>query len=402
MNFLKKIKSSGVKYVVEYASLQEETIYALTKAKIVSGELSIDHQIAGNTIEELTSTIGHKPLTLIVNTNKVLTRKVAINTKTTQILSDAFPNLVLEDFYYQIYTTSQHAFVSVVRKEYVHSIIQEFKKNKITITNFIIGPIHISGVLKFLEVNEIDLLGYKIIVAQQSNEVTKIQPFSETTNKVYEIENQEIKSSNLLGVSVLIKQLLGTVFEGNIQDKNKKLKKEYAENQFFKNALIYGVGALLSLLLINAFVFNRKFSEIQLLQEEAQVFNSHKKRLKEKKETIKSKEAIVQSILNTGFSKSSFFANQIIQIIPKSILLEQFSYQPLLRSIKKNKRIEIEENGLEIKGISNHKEEFNTWLKQLENFVFVTNVIIEEYGVVKGKEASFEIRLNLKEDESKK
>jgi len=37
-------------------------------------------------------------------------------------------------------------------------------------------------------------------------------------------------------------------------------------------------------------------------------------------------------------------------------------------------------------------------LKQLEQFVFINNVIIEEYGVVKRKEANFEIHLNLKEE----
>jgi len=397
MNFINNIKSVKVKCIVECASFLDESVFAVTKAKIVSGELAIDSQGVYKTIEESANMLLKKPVTLVVNTNKVLTRKVAETAKSSQILSEAFPNLALEDFYYQIYTSPQSAFVSVVRKEYVHEIIRKFRDCEVEITNFVVGPIHVSGVQRFITNNKLETLGQAIVFDQEAKAITNIQPLQEVETKEYEVEGQIIESSNLLGVSVLINDLLGVTLESNIQEKNQELKKRYSEKQFFKNTLLYGVGGLLCVLLINAFVFNRNFSQIQSLQEEAQVFNSHKKQLENKRTQVKSKEAIVQSILNTGFSKSSFFVDRIIQVLPKSILLEQFGYQPLTRSIKKNKKIEIEKNVLEIKGTSNNKEEFNDWLKQLENFGFVNNVIIEEYGVVKGKEASFEIHLNTKE-----
>jgi len=398
MNFWDNIKSSKVAYAVEYTSLHSHFFYALTKSKMVSGELSLQHQQVENSIEKFVDHIAHKPISLIINTPKVLTRKVSQTENTSQILSNAFPNLVLDDFYYQIHTSpspSKESFVSVVRKQYVHEVIQEFTNHKIIVTNFVIGCTNISGILKFLNGNEVHLLSHKINFNGAA--ITKIQPLEEAIEKTYIIENQEVKSSNLLGVSVLINQFLGNAYNGNIEAKNKQLKQTHSEKYFFKNALFYGIGALLTILLINAFIFNRKFSQIQSLQEEEQVFNNHKKQLQEKKKRIKNKEAIVQSILNTGFSKSSFYINQMIQILPKSILLEQFTYQPLSRSIKKKKKIELKQKTLKINGVSNNKEAFNYWLKQLEELSFVNNVIIEAYGITKGKNADFEIHLNIVE-----
>lgn len=395
MQLLNTIKNKKKACVVECASLQGTSTYAALTAHTIAKELVVDKQLVVNEVSKLKVFVDTIPVILVLNTNKVLTRKVAINSQPTQLVSSAFPNLTLSDFYFQIYTSSQNAFVSVVRKEYVHAVLEEFVDKKINIVSFSIGFGNVNGVLPFLNKQNVTTLSHQISFESNTDTVIGVQPISDSVLESYEVEGQQIQSTHLVGLGLMINQLLSKNIIGNIIDKNKELKKAYSEQKFFKNGLLYGVGALLLILLVNAFVFNRKFTQIQLLQEEKLVFDNHRKQLEQKKNNIKKKEALVQSILNTGFSKSSFFVDRVIQIKPNSILLNQLTYQPIVKSVKKNKKIELKEKVLKVKGTSNDKKEFNNWITQLENLDFIYNVIIEEYGLVKGKQSNFEIHLNL-------
>ncbi|WP_299223281.1 hypothetical protein [uncultured Aquimarina sp.] len=335
---------------------------------------------------------------LSITDSNVLSKEILSTGTDQEILTEAYPNLDLNDFYYQILKTSEKSFVAICRKQYVDTLISAYKKVNIQITNIDLGDLRISSLLSYFR--DTELLTYSSTILSNNGEISSIESNNSSIEE-YKIETIVIPSTHTLPFACILDTVTNqTSISGNTEEKNAELLHTYKESQFFKKTLQYGIGFLLISLLINFFVFNSKYTAWQELQEEQQIYSTQKKGIEKQQSIVNTKEAIVQSIVNTGFSKSSYYIDQIIQSLPTTVTLNSFTYQPIAKTIRTEKPIVIRERTLLITGNSSDKAAFTAWLDSIEDVSFVKATTIN-YGWDKKNTSAFEIAINLIDDTEK-
>ncbi|KAA1247608.1 hypothetical protein [Aquimarina sp. RZ0] len=336
---------------------------------------------------------------LIITDSNVLTKEVFVTASDQEVLSEAYPNLNLDDFYYQILKTTTRSFVAVCRKAYVDTVITQYKKANISITTIDLGILKTTALLSYI--SDAEVMTYTSVITLDTNEVIAIGVNHGDTQN-YTIDTITIPSTHTLPFAAILDTVTNqTRISGNIEDKNLELKHQYKESQFFKKTLQYSVTFLLISLLINFFIFNSKYKSWQGLQEEQQIYTTQKERIKKQQFIVSTKEAIVTSIVHTGFSRSSFYVDQIIQSQPETVLLTTFIYQPVTKTMRNDKPISFKKNTITITGDSTDKLSFTTWLNRIESLEYVQGVTIINYGLSTKNTADFEIAINLIDDTEK-
>ncbi len=383
-------------------SIQGDKLLILgLEIQLKKGELDISRSFITKSIRDVVDYAKNtQKISLVITDDNILTKEVSSTDTEIEILLEAYPNLNLDDFYYQILKTNTKSFVSVCRRDYVDTIIQNYKKENILITNLSLGNLKMAALTSYIQNEEI--LNHTSLIQIQDKQVTAILPNTNHDQQDYTLEGLTIASSYTLPMAIVLDSFLPeTKIIGNIEEKNLQLQNEYKESTFFKKTLQYGIGFLLITLLINFFVFNAKYKKWQGLQEEIQVYTTQNESIKKQQSIVGTKEAIVNSILTTGFSKSSLYADQIIQSMPTTVLLNSFTYQPTAKTIRSDKPILLKNNSISVTGNSTDKADFTAWLNAIEDLVFVDTVTIIKYGMDKKNTSGFEITINLAHDTTK-
>ena len=154
---------------------------------------------------------------------------------------------------------------------------------------------------------------------------------------------------------------------------------------------------MLLALLANTLLFNSYFKKEQLLQEEVQLVETLEKSDSIKLGEVESKERIVNHILLSGSSRSSYYLNRIAAIKPSSIGFTDIKFQPLERSIRPDKKIEYKGNEITITGESRDKADFSQWMEALEHYPWAAKVTVSHYGFLKTGVSNFTVMIIIKD-----
>lgn len=355
-----------------------------------------------NLINELSKKLSkNQHLFLIINTDKVLIRKISNSVNKNNQLSNAFPGLNYSEFYFNILTTDKNSFIAVCRKDYVHSLIETFSKENIEVLGFELGFASLNNIIPTLGENSIETNKFQFEI-----ENGHIQNFEETEQEstaLYRIDSIEVPSKYLLALSGLMNYVSEPLqLQYNYNETNKSLKQNHSQKNFFRKGVVIILGVLLSSLLINAMYFSNYFKKQQALEEESLMIRNQQNLVLLKKEEIESKERLVENILNNENSKSSFYINRIISQKPGTIIFNEIEYQPLVKAIRADKNIEYIPNEIIVKGISSSKPDFTTWIETLENEIWLESTLVINYAITSQNNSIFELRLIINEDVSKK
>ncbi|MEW7280940.1 hypothetical protein ABW636_20295 [Aquimarina sp. 2201CG1-2-11] len=386
---------------LEYSTYDGASSYIGLDVQQRKGELDVNQIFTAQTTKELTNFIpSQKSIHLVITDDQVLSKEVQHTGTDNEIVSEAFPNLNLTDFYFQILRTEDKSFIAVCRKAHIEDMIDTLKKDNIMTTSVSLGGLKSIALVPYVAGER--LLSYTEEIHFGTNTIHTILPKKENINEEYAIEGLTFPATHTLPLAVALDTFsVSDAISGNISSLNEELTRKHKESRFFKNALQIGIGTILITLLINFFVFNSNYKKWQGLQEELQVYTTQKEQITKKQSEVATKEALVQSILTTGFSKSSLYIDQIINILPTSIRLTSLDYQPLLKPVRKNKFIELQKNYISITGKSIDKESFTIWLRTIENLSFIDVVTITKYGLDKQNTSDFELTLTIKSDGTK-
>lgn len=386
--------------MLEYSHHEGKPIFLGLELVQKKGELDIDQTFVVEHLQNISQFVRKQQLNLIITDDQVLLKEVSDTGTDADIVSEAFPNLNLNDFYYQILRTTKKSFIAVCRKIHVQTLIEQIEKTKIKVISVSLGALKMAALAEYAA--DEDLISYANKVVFDNGEVDFIIPENEKQEKQYRIEDLDFSSKYTLPLAVAMDLIVATSkVSGNLEIKNQELHKEYKGIRFFKNTLQIGIGFLLGTLLLNFFVFSSNYKKWQTLQEELQVYTTQKEQILIKQKEVETKENLVQSILTTGFSKGSFYIDQIVQVQPSTIILNSFTYQPLQKPVRKDKMIEIKQGIISISGESTDKGDFTVWLKTIEELEFIDNVTIIQYGLNKRNVSDFELTLSIKKDGTK-
>ncbi len=375
----------------------KEKLYGVT-AKKKQGEFTDLEYLQFPSLLEVGKNLpDHQHCFLVINSDRVLIKTVSFQESDPKTVSNAFPGLSLVDFYFEILKTPYGSLLAVCRKDYVQNIIKELEQQKIHVLGFHLGITSLQVLTSLFKEEKIIVPRYQIGI--EENSIRDIVPHQNHSGTIYELEDIKVMSEFLLSLGLLSSYTgAGLDSSNNFGDENKHLFNQHQEKNFFKKGMFLGVGLLLVSLLVNTFFFNAYFKKEQQLNEELVFMETQQKGMESKMEEVNKKEKLVDHILNSGSSKSSYFINKIIALKPSTIGFSDIQYQPLNRSIRPDKQIEYSQNSIVVSGESKDKDEFSQWITDLGKLKWVEKVSVVNYGNVSKGVNSFSITIALKNE----
>jgi Tfp pilus assembly protein PilN len=384
---------------VEHATQNEQDIIYTTLLKKNKNGLDIANTLKEYTFDKALENLSSKQhISLVINNANVLTKQVeSTDTDSLKIVHQAFPNINLSDFYYTIFTQNKYRFVSICRKTYIDEITHNYIKSGFFVINIALGNSVASVVSPFLETEDISTSNATI--AYQNKEIISIKQEENLNSLSYNINGLSIANNYILSSSAALNTLLNTYNPiSNISDLVCSLELNYKQSRFYNVFLKLGLAMILVILLINFFAFNNYFNDVKLLQQSSQINKVTKEKILKLNTNVNHSQKMVEDMLKSNSSKSSYYINTIIQGLPASILLSEINYQPILKRIKPGQQINIEKNYIVISGESNNSEAFSKWLSALEQINWIYRVDILSYQDYSKFNSKFNIKLQVIND----
>ncbi|MGV8946812.1 MAG: hypothetical protein ACOH1N_10325 [Lutibacter sp.] len=393
---LKYIKYGSIYGAVEHQKCDEGERLALLLLKKKKNEFNIELQNQFSSIVEMVKIINKEQhLYLIVNNNQVLSKSITKDLNENNAIQKAFPNIKINDFYYEILQLDEKTYISICRKEYVNELINTYKKQHLNIIGFALGNSLINNLIPFVEKDKFSTSN--AIITTNKNELVSIDLVNDINETPYKINGIEISNSYILSLAGIITYYTNnSAIINNFGNYNSSILKEFIQKRVFSIGLKSGLGLLFISLLINFLVFDYYNNHIENLTQKTQINQSQKEQLLFLNSELNNKKKLVDDIVNSSSSKTSLYFDQIGSSLPSNILLNSIEYQPVLKNIEPSKEIDLNRQKLFIKGSAAGGESFSNWIEILEKLEWIKSVDIMDYGTGKKTSTSFELRIELK------
>ncbi|UOB17880.1 PilN domain-containing protein [Abyssalbus ytuae] len=374
--------------------------YHFISVKKRNNELNIVKTASLKSVEEVKKHLsGHTPVYLVLNTESVLTKIIDFQQPNgfSQV-NKAFPNLKTDDFFFEVLPSGNNSIVTICRKEDVNNLLKEFTVHNIAVGGFTLGINSIHHILPFVKGTYIEL-NHQLVEVDNEGFIINVNDITSSENHIYTINGTDIPGKNVLGFSAVLGSILySDTLLTNSAQVNNTLKEEFLNRRFFSWFFKAALAFLLTLLLINFLVFNYYFTQAENLVQTSEVNKTNRQRLTELDSLVKNKERMVEDVSSASSSKTSFYMDNIASVIPSTLLLNDFDYQPLIKQPKEGEVIELSENMIKIEGTSTNNDDFSTWVETLEKFNWINNVAIMDYDYSGSSSSKFSLQIQLKNE----
>lgn len=372
-----------------------DRIYA-TILKKKGSKMEIERLHDQISINDITSKLPKKQhVFLIINNDNVLTKCIENQpTEEVKLVYNAFPNINLDDFFYEVILQQKQCIVSICRRAYVETLILEYRKNNISIINISLGSNIVSSIIEYLNLEYALTSNTKISIDNKT--ITSIENTKATDTFNYDVNGLTVRNDYLISFSGAINSLLSH-FQPitNLDVLKQSLRRDYNQSQFYIQFSKFGLVLLLVILLFNFLAFNHYYSQVDILQKTFQSNQETKQRIDQLSASINKSQKIIEDILKSSASKSSFYIDAIIQISPNSILLSELNFQPVIKNIKEGVSIEILNHIILVSGESNNSELFSKFINDLEKISWIKKVEVLSYEDSINPISNFSIKLTI-------
>lgn len=342
--------------------------------------------------------IPKKRAFLVINTNNVITKiERASRVNEVALVQKVFPNLKLEDFFYEITSYENSQFISICRKSYVIECLEFFKQKGITITGFSIGISNITILIPFINTESFSLNSKEIVATEDG--VEEIHSGNNNSEQQHNVQGMLLTAKELLGFANILTYIKNSHGEkSNFASINLALKEEGIHSHLFNVFLKSGIVLILISLLINFLFFNHYYTRTESLRQIQQVNKANKSKIMELTKIVKDKEKLIDDVISSSSSEVSYFLDALTYELPKAILLSIVDYQPLGKQIKENKEIQIRENELIVSGISADSKVFSSWIETLETYNWIEKVGITAYDYSQKEASEFSLIITIEDE----
>ncbi len=396
--FLTYIKEGSVYAGLEICESNGTYSYTLLELKKKKNELYITKEEHLVDLGEITEHIQkHTPLFLTINTTKVLTKKMERvgNIDSVALVDAAFPNLNLENFYYEVIQKTANPIVTISKRDYVDEIIGRIRKLKIDLVYFSLGISTIENILTHLEGSAVTLSNYKLEIGQDG--INEIHPLLESATVQYTLNGLELTNRSLLAFAGILGFLGKQFHDSNFNDINNSTKKEFEHTRIFNVGLRASLLFFLLILLLNFFAFDHYFSKVETLRISMELSNSKISELKELEISVTKKQERVMIMTSSSNSKATYYLDEFARMVPPTILLDKITYQPLEKPVRESKSISLVENQILVSGISKSGDLFSQWIVTLEKEDWISSVETMDYDYITSTTSNFLIKIAFRE-----
>ncbi|RNL88486.1 hypothetical protein ED312_08540 [Sinomicrobium pectinilyticum] len=395
-DILTYLREGHIFQALELSETSAGTGWISTVVKRQKDEILITESGSTNAPDDLPDTLSaHHHTLVIINTNNILTRI----TETTgnadiAIVNKAFPNIKIDDFYYEVVPSGERAFIAICRKAYIDRILGELKDKGYTPSGFSLGLLCMQHLAAFTGNGETGVSNARVIFADGL--LADIRKEETVPGTTYTVNGLEIPGPHLPGFVAVLGLITGNTGSiSNFSDRNTYFRQEFYHRRFFRLFVRSALVFLLVLLLANFMVFNHYFGKTEVIKQASEVNRLNRENFMKLKEEVDKKEKVVGDIRSSSGSRSSYYTDRIIQALPASILLKELRYQPLQKQIREGQEVLLQEDRIMISGESADSNRFSEWIENLEAMNWTENVSIRDYGS-SASGASFSIMLTIK------
>ena len=385
-------------YGVEHAVVDNKETILLFALKKKKRQLDIHFHKKLDSLDNISIQIPKGVgISLVINNDKVLSKKVLFSKdEDSKIIQNAYPNINIHEFYYDILKQKNACFITICRKEYVDTLIEDYRKKNLYIIHVSFGNHVLNNIREFIGSNEVYTTNALVEIDKEGlNEIFKQ---SDVKTQKYDINGLKVANAFLLSFAAILNVILPKKKNGysNFDSNHHVLLTDFQQQRFFSQFLKVGLLFFLIILFINFFIFNHYFNKVSELRQTSQVNETSKQQLISLKENVDKKEKFINDILKSESSKSSFYTNAIMVGLPESISITEFNFQPLTKRIKAEKPIEYEPNILLLKGVSTIKNEISHWISELEVLDWVEKIVITDYSESNKTFTDFSLNITIK------
>ncbi|HKG08717.1 MAG TPA: hypothetical protein VKB19_19765 [Pedobacter sp.] len=337
-----------------------ETVHACT-LQISGDQLGIAAQNAGlKSIEHFAKNYKPGPVTLCLTGKGILTRQIApVQVIDRQVISQILPNANAEEFYFQLYNSTEFSVVSLVRQSVADAVLAELERS-----------------------------GFQVLVLSLGSPDDDVP--------IASLRPELIPASQIAFQVLLGRTVAGVAIE---QLKTNKL-------QAFAKAKVLGIAAvfgciLLVLLLINFFVFSHYQDAAGRLAIRRNQSGVEVKKFRQVESDIVQKTALITTAGWAGGYPYAWLTDQLMAGKPAVITISAFSINPLKAQKITDKREEVYENRkISISGSSDQAATLNNWLFEIRAKDWVSDCSIRDYELNKesGK-GQFTIEIEIRDYE---
>lgn len=389
-------------YAIEHIGTNEDVSILVLQVKDQKGELNITETVTTSGVEKIKELFPKlKSANLVVNNNQVLQKTVISNSNLADsaLLNEAFPNIDLNVFYYEITRGLDKAFIYICRKEYVETLIEDYKTKHIFITQWSLGNSSLDSVIPLL--NGQGEINSKSSVVEYAdgyiNSIKSIQS-NEKVHLSYQIESLEVDGNQINALGTVLRSLGGVDEQrssSNYISTEEVRQSSFKQHRFYEIGLPAAIGILLLIFLVNFLFYNHYYQEVSMLDEIGDANVLQKQLLAKKDSIVVQKQKLFEDVIESSSSSSSFYIDQVIREMPETILLEQLQYHPILKKIRKGKPIVLEDNIISIRGVTRVNNDISSWISTIENMDFTNKISIKNLEK-KGSNTLFTIELRIK------
>jgi len=387
----------GKRYIsIEHFSLNNVEFVAILLIEKKKNELLISKKDKISFSDILADKWDKKlPFFLVINSNQVIQKEIfGIEVQDEKLLNKGFPNTNWDEFYFEIWRLKTKSIIAISRKNYVDELVSNYQKQGIVIAGLSLGTCSIVEIMNYSEDKEL-FTNHQTI---SWNEDTSIITTSITVSySTYNINGLSIQNSHLLAFAGILRLLLNvTVNTGNVIDHSSSLNENYNQRSFFSNGLKIALGIILTVLLINFFVFTHYFKLAEETTESLLLSKSSLEEVIKTKQSIQEKEQKVKNVIAITASQSSLIINEITKRIPQSILLTELVYHPLNKKIKAEEALEAQENIIILSGTTIDNTAFTHWIETIGQLNWIKQVVITRFGKNDMNITEFSVKVTLK------
>jgi len=384
---------------IEHAVVNGEDTMITSFLKKGKSNIEIERSFESRSIEEVTKGLPkNQHAVLLINNTNALSKSITSELKDAlKLVYKVFPNIDLNQFYYEVLSQGKTHFVSICRKDHVDSIIEAYSKFNIKILSFSLGNASISNVSEFISEETIFTSNAKIVSG--SKVITSIEKIKNNTLSNYDVNGLEATNKTLLSLAGALQLVLKTESaQTNFEDLKLTLDNDYKQSRFFSQFFKFGLLFILGLLVVNFLFFSHYFDKVKTLQQTAQINETNKATILKLNDKVNKTKKLVDDMLKSSGSKSSFYTNAIVQSLPSTVLLSEIHFQPLVKRIKDEQAIRYNKGIIIVSGESTSSDVFSSWIAALESKNWIETIKINDYSDTSRSKSVFTITLNLNHD----
>ena len=331
------------------------------------------------------------PVFINLSGKGVLTKKVVQNNFS---LNQLLPNLKIEDFYTQ--QTAQH--ISVMRKEQVDALCKQCEDEGVSVIGVSLNGFPIQNIQLVLDAKKDKIATGNSSYLFEDGQITALEGPQEESSENMMVGGERIAHHQLVSYSIALQVLVHQIEIIQItQEEIRELGEEYQQKKLFKTGSMALLGGVLALLLINFMLFSLFRNTHQSLNNELGLYEGQIKKIEALKNEVNHKNSFLTKTGWLNPSKTSFYADQLGNTVPKSIQLSQLVINPVdKKETKKQKETTFANQLIQISGTTNSSITLNAWIKQLKKITWVSTAEVLNYEQKPGnRQAEFTLEVLL-------